>query len=108
MVRALAEADEVFVPSVAIGELLYGARLSARAAANVSQVEAFAAATAVLSCDGETARHYAEAKLRLRAKGRPIPENDLWIAAVALQHDLTLAVRDGHFREIEGLALAEW
>jgi len=41
----------------------------------------------------------------LRKKGRPIPENDVWIAAVARQHGLTLLTRDVHFREIEGLAV---
>ena len=44
----------------------------------------------------------------IRGKGRPIPENDLWIAVLARQHGLMLAARDGHFREIDGLPLAEW
>ncbi|MBA3472116.1 MAG: VapC toxin family PIN domain ribonuclease, partial [Rubrobacter sp.] len=41
-------------------------------------------------------------------KGRPIPENDIWIAAVALQHDLVLASRDSHFEHVEGLQLDRW
>jgi tRNA(fMet)-specific endonuclease VapC len=44
----------------------------------------------------------------LRLKGRPIPENDVWIAAIALQHDLTLITRDMHFGEIENLKTAVW
>jgi tRNA(fMet)-specific endonuclease VapC len=106
--RGLAEAEEIFVPSVAIGELLYGARISARAEANVAHVEAFSAAVVVLACDLETAYHYSEIKAVLRTKGRPLPENDVWIAALAKQHDLALATRDGHFREIEGLSLTAW
>ncbi len=51
---------------------------------------------------------YGEIKDRLRKKGRPIPENDIWIAAIAFQHDLILISRDEHFREVEDLKLEEW
>jgi len=44
----------------------------------------------------------------LRLKGRPIPENDLWIAAMALEHDLVLATRDAHFGEIDNLKVEMW
>jgi len=62
----------------------------------------------VLACDTETAREYGQIKNSLRAKGKPIPENDIWIAAIAIQYDLTLVTRDGHFTEIEGLATETW
>jgi tRNA(fMet)-specific endonuclease VapC len=45
---------------------------------------------------------------RLRTIGRPIPENDLWIAALALQHHLTLATRDQHFQHVARLSLEAW
>ena len=106
--RILATADEVFVPSVVVGELFYGAQRSSRRAENYAQVETFASATAVLPCDLSTARHYGSIKDALRSKGRPLPENDIWIAALARQHALTLATRDAHFREIDGLALLAW
>lgn len=106
--RKLGAAEEVFVPSVALGELFYGARKSSRSAANLSQAEAFAASVTVLGCDLDTARHYGEIKNVLRAMGRPLPENDVWIAAVARQHGLTLATRDAHFEQIGGLDLASW
>ncbi|MEL6327573.1 MAG: PIN domain-containing protein, partial [Cyanobacteria bacterium J06626_23] len=64
--------------------------------------------TAVLDCDSDTARWYGIVKDRLRAKGRPLPENDIWIASTALQHNLTLATRDAHFHHVEGLKLAQW
>ena len=60
----------------------------------------------ILVCDTETARQYGRIKVELRRKGRPIPENDMWIAAVALQHGLTLATRDAHFDAIDGLTVA--
>ena len=54
------------------------------------------------------AREYGRLKNDLWAKGRPLPENDIWIAAVASHHNLILATRDRHFREVEGLAIAMW
>jgi len=104
----LAQADEVFVPSVVLGELYFGAHKSARATKNSARIDELASNTAILSCDTETARHYGEVKNALRIKGHPIPENDIWIAAVALQHDLALATRDTHFNEIENLKTVVW
>ena len=103
----LAEATEAFVPIIAIGELRYGARVSSRPESKLADVEGFAA-RASLPCDAETAHHYAKIRASLRLRGRPIPENDLWVAALAKQHGLTLAARDHHFREVEGLSLVEW
>jgi len=62
----------------------------------------------ILGCDAETARRYGEIKFGLQQKGRPISENDIWIAAIAVQHELTLASRDGHFAEVEGLQVEVW
>ena len=104
----LAETDEVFISSIAIGELYFGARKSTRVQDNLVRIDDFASNNVVLACDTETARRYGEMKERLRARGRPIPENDIWIAAIALQHALTLATRDAHFETVEGLRLAAW
>jgi tRNA(fMet)-specific endonuclease VapC len=59
-------------------------------------------------CDAETAQQYGEVKNKLRLKGRPLPENDIWIAALALQHDLILVTHDAHFQEVESLRTAAW
>src|SRR5438045_3953555 len=72
----LGGAPEVFVPAVAIGELFFGAAKSGRAAENIDRVQAFAAGRAIISCDLSVAREYGRVKWRLKAKGRPIPEND--------------------------------
>jgi tRNA(fMet)-specific endonuclease VapC len=53
-------------------------------------------------------QYYGAIKNHLRAKGRPIPENDIWIATAAKQHQLTLVTRDGHFQAIEGLLVEQW
>jgi tRNA(fMet)-specific endonuclease VapC len=104
----LAKAAAVYVPAVVLGELYYGARKSTRVAANVKQVDDFGAANVIVSCDASTARHYGEARDALRKRGRPIPDNDIWIAAVALQHGLVLATRDAHFVEVDGLSVEAW
>ena len=55
--------------------------------------------------DRDTAEHYASVYTNLRRKGRPIPTNDMWIAASALQHGMALASQDNHFSEIDGLLI---
>ena len=81
-------ADEVFVPSIAVGELFFGARKSGRTSENLVRIEEFVAESVVLGCDTETSRLYGEIKHTLHLRGRPLPENDIWIAAIAFQHDL--------------------
>ncbi len=104
----LAAASEVFVPIIVLGELYYGARKSAWSATNIARIDEFAARSSILLCDLTTAQQYGAIKNALRAKGRPIPENDLWIAAVATQYGLTLASRDDHFGYVEGLTIVKW
>ncbi len=109
VLERMATAEEVFVPAVALGELYYGARKSGRAETNIARIDEFAAAAAILSCDLLTAQQYGRIKNDLRAKGRPIPENDIWIGAVGMQHDLTVATRDhDHFSQISGLRVEVW
>lgn len=104
----LAQASEVFIPSIVIGELCYGARKSGRVEANLARVDELVAGSTILVCDAETARQYGAVKNKLRLKGRPLPENDVWIAALALQHDLILVTRDAHFQEVESLKAVAW
>lgn len=104
----LAKADEVFVPSIAIGELCYGAWKSGRAKENLACIDEFAASNIVIGCNTEIARQYGTIKNALRIKGHPIPENDIWIAAIALQYGLTLVTRDAHFNEVENLKTVAW
>ncbi|MCK5387503.1 MAG: type II toxin-antitoxin system VapC family toxin [Gammaproteobacteria bacterium] len=105
---SLANANEVFVPSVALGELYYGAHKSSRVEANISRINEFAASSSVLTCDTETSKEYGKIKNSLRIKGRPIPENDIWIAAIAKQYELILISRDEHFEEIDELSVIAW
>jgi tRNA(fMet)-specific endonuclease VapC len=106
--QRLAEASEVFVPSIVLGELYYGARKSTRVTENLARLDEFVASSTVLPCHMATAQQYGDIKNQLRAKGRPIPENDIWIAAIAMQYQLILVARDGHFHEVDGLRVETW
>ncbi len=98
----------VFLASPVIGELYYGARKSDRVLENLRRVNTFVDEHIFLSCDLETADWYGIIKERLQTKGTPIPDNDIWIAAIALQHNLILVTRDAHFDEIESLQTERW
>lgn len=105
--QLLSETD-VNVPSVVLGELYFGAEKSQRVEANVKRVLEFASRRTVLVCDTNTARWYGRIAYQLRVKGRPIPQNDMWIAALALQHGLSLVTCDEHFKQVDGLSLEAW
>lgn len=108
LLALLAQADEIFVPVVALGEMYFGAEKSSRVTQNLAQVDSFAAGRRLLTCDPNTARWYGRITQQLRQQGRPIPQNDIWIAAIALQHTLTVVTRDQHFQHIDGLQIAAW
>lgn len=93
----------LFLPVPALGELYRGAFGSSRRGENLRRLEEFATAVAVLQCDAVTARHYGEVKQALLERGRPIPENDLWIAGLAAQHSLSVMTRDRHFKDLQGI-----
>lgn len=84
----LAQASEVCIPSFVIGELCYGARKSGRVEANLARIDELVANSTILECNAETAQQYGEVKNKLRLKGRPLPENDVWIAALAIYNTL--------------------
>jgi tRNA(fMet)-specific endonuclease VapC len=105
VIDRLARATRVFIPSTVIGELYYGAFNSSRVTANGARVDALVLTSSLLSCGADTARWYGQVKSQLRQIGRPIPENDLWIAAAALEHGLILLTRDAHFTGIAGLVV---
>ncbi len=101
--RYLNKCSELFLCVPVLGELWYGALASTRVQENLHRVETFAKTVLVLPCDSGTTVCYGEIKLGLRRKGRPIPNNDIWIAAIASQHRLKVVSRDSHFTEVDGL-----
>ncbi len=91
-----------------MGELYYGARFSTHVQKNIKEVKKATANYNVLLIDEGTASHYGNIKAALRKIGKPIPENDIWIAAIAQQYELTVATRDNHFKAIDSISLQNW
>lgn len=79
---------DIFIPSIVMGELFYGAEQSTKKEENKKKLEALAEMSFILDCDTATARVYGKIKSQLKAKGAPIPENDIWIASLAAQPPL--------------------
>jgi len=99
-------AERIYLSSIVVGELLYGFRNGARYTRNRSQLEAFLANRFVefLPVTFTTADRFGLISAALKRKGTPIPSNDIWIAAHALQTGADLVSFDDHFLRIEGLA----
>ncbi len=86
-----------------VSELRYGALNSQRAADNLDRVNELVSRCPVLVIDDAVSTHYAEVRIRLKRLGKPIPENDVWIAAICLRYRLPLATDDAHFSVVDGL-----
>ena len=108
VLQHIAQAEEVYIPVVVIGELYYGAFNSGQAAKNLKKIDEFTLSINKLDTNLATAKQYGIIKKQLKEKGKPIPENDIWIAAIAMQHQLTLVSRDNHLSYIDGLSLIMW
>ena len=104
----VAQSSRILVAAVVLGELYYGARKSTRVEENMRRLSRLLAEAVVVPSDAATAHMYGIIRNELRLKGRPIPENDLWLAAVARQHDVVLVSRDSHFTHVDGLRLVSW
>ena len=96
------------LPVIALGEFLFGI-LRSRERVNLERwIEDVKATCALATVDADTADHYADIREELRAAATPIPENDIWIAALCRQHHLAIASRDGHFDNVSGLRRVAW
>ena len=100
--------SEFYISAVVAGELYIGINRVANKTKHLKQLNDFLKLCTVLNTDIVTAQYYGEAVAALYKKGKPLPVNDLWIAATTLQHNLTLVTRDKHFNEIEGLKTKAW
>lgn len=105
LLGALGDFEVFYLPYVALAELYAGAYRSLRAERNLQQISSFLDAVDVLLPDEETPLVYGRIASELAQKGTPIPQNDIWIAAIALQTGLPLAMEDNHFRTVSALNL---
>lgn len=101
----LQNAGRILLPLPVVGELLFGALNSQRPEANLSRIQQLIQRSTILQMESETASLYAKTRISLKQKGRPIPENDIWIAASCLEHQVVLMTNDTHFKWIEGLTV---
>ncbi|MBI4876058.1 MAG: type II toxin-antitoxin system VapC family toxin [Acidobacteria bacterium] len=104
----LAQVASTHMPWVVLGELRFGAQRAVRPLEALAQVRAFLRTVVLLLPDEGTAEHYGDLKAELARVGKPIPDNDLWIAATARQYDLPLATRDAHFAQVPRLKTLAW
>jgi tRNA(fMet)-specific endonuclease VapC len=104
-VEALETADIVLLPFVVLAELRAGFLLGRRQVENERALNAFLLkdGVEVLFADDQTTHHYAAVYRQLRKQGTPIPTNDMWLAALVLQHNLALHARDKHFEHLPQL-----
>lgn len=95
--------EEIFVSVITVGELYYGAYKSTRTQENMKIFDSFLSEYPIIPIDEETSLFYGKTKSNLVKKGINIPENDLWLASVAIKNDLSFVTFDNHFKDIDGL-----
>ena len=105
----LKEPEVIAFSVISIAELLSGFKNSSRKKENFDELDQFLYSPRVLvyEIDTETSEFYAKIYDELKRSGNPIPTNDLWIAALALQHGIKLFTLDNHFRKVHGLFLMD-
>ena len=104
----VANAERVEVPVIVLGEYRLGIAQSRHRVSYESWLREWIAAVTVLDIDEQTAGYYATIGLELKKAGKPIPTNDLWIAALCRQHNLPLVTRDQHFDAVPGIQRLSW
>ena len=105
---ALKKADEVGVPVIVLGEFGYGIAHSNRRREYEAWLDQYLPTFRVLEVTAETAAEYSLLRSELRRLGRPIPANNVWIAALCRQYRLPLLSRDQHFDAVKGLRRQTW
>jgi tRNA(fMet)-specific endonuclease VapC len=108
IIAILARADQMAIPVIVLGEYRYGIAQSRNRTHYESWLIGLLRDCFVLDITEPTTKHYAEIVLELKRKGKPIPTNDLWIAALCRQHGLPLLSRDLHFDSVSGIKRFQW
>jgi len=106
--EVVARAERLAVPVIVLGEYRLGIAQSRRRTEYENWLREWMGTVTVLEIDDETTHHYAAIGLELKRSGKPIPPNDLLIAALCRQHSLPLISRDRHFDVVKGLKRIDW
>ncbi|MCY3863343.1 MAG: type II toxin-antitoxin system VapC family toxin [bacterium] len=98
-------AEELLFSAVVVGELLYGFRRGSRFAQNAADLRSVLNSpySTFVDVNSVTADRYSRIAATLRAKGRPLPTNDVWIAAQAMETGADLVSGDSHFEHVDGI-----
>ena len=97
--------ENMYISSISVGELMYGAELSKKSDFNRDNYFSFCQQMKVLYPDLEVVKSYGKIKASLKLKGKPIPENDIWIAATCHSANLTLITADSDFDYIDEISV---
>jgi len=105
--KKLSKYDIFYLPITVCGELLFGALNSNRKKRNEKTFKAFIKKCKILNSNILISEEYASIRLELKKKGTPIPENDIWIAAICKVNKIPLITRDFHFKNIDNIKLVK-
>ena len=106
--KVLEPASELYLPSIVLGEYLFGIRQSKYRETYESWLESSLNLFRSLGVGRRTSGVYAEIRHALKTAGKPIPENDIWIAAIAQEHKMPLVTRDAHFKDVKTIQVLKW
>ena len=106
--REIQSCATLYLSQTALGELYCGAYLSTNPTKALAEIANFLQAVVVLFPNVSTANHYGKIRAALSKAGTPIPENDIWIAAIAQEHQIPIAARDRHFDVVPDLRVLKW
>ena len=106
-VQVIRAARQISIPLIVLGEIRAGFAAGNQESTNAANLQRFlnSPRVSILTPDEQTTHHYAQIYVQLRNKGVAIPTNDLWIAALAVQHNLVLCTSDAHFQHLPQLLL---
>jgi len=108
VIAILARAEQMAIPVIVLGEYRHGIAQSRNRATYEDWLKDLLRDCFVLDITEPTTHHYADITIDLKRKGKPIPTNDLWIAALCRQHALPLLSRDRHFDLVAGTKRIGW
>lgn len=108
LARVLGRTPRLSLAAIVLGEYRFGLRRSRHRETLEPLLDELVRVSRLLPVDGRTAEVYADVREALRSRGTPIPENDVWIAALCRQHGLPLVSRDEHFDRVVGIERRGW
>jgi len=100
--------QKIYIPITVLGELLFGVKNSTKKNENLNKLQSFISKCIILNSNSLVADEYSNIRKELKDIGKPIPENDIWIAAICKNNDISIASRDKHFENIKNLKLEIW